>query len=251
MFNASHNRITFLPHGLFKNALEITEIDLSYNQLTVIETKYHFDGPLSLISFHGNRDCENKMIHVNRNNSSRGMFMKSQFEHELYCTERSFGNLWYFKPGRNTFDNVIEILECFSQSLLILDLSGCFIGKFNTKQIKSSLNRFRYLSELHLSDTKLTEFDLNILHMHNNLMVLDLSKNNLKSLRNVNVLRKLNLEELNLAGNQLENAWEVIQYLGSSVQCFGLSNNVVGNLNSTVFKRFMNLKALNLRFATI
>lgn len=81
-------------------------------------------------------------------------------------------------------ENPAKFLHCLSPALEKLRLHGRFIGKLDS----NTFSRFINLSYLDLSDTHLTDFDLSILENFNQLQLLDVSQNNLKSIGNVTLL---------------------------------------------------------------
>lgn len=54
------------------------------------------------------------------------------------------------------------------------------------------------------------------------------------------------LTSLNVSGNRLPNAFQLVNSLGSTIEILDLTSNFVGNLSASTFQRFINLKVLHL-----
>lgn len=321
--NVSHNGLSFIPWELVQQTPELTEIDLSYNELTNIDAKRLFGGagkltkiylshnslhsinsdafstltnlefidlrnnrfvkvaifssnfnlktihleenPIAsfdcsyskvmsstvsvflswknVTSFFGHSDCEEQQMRISSKSEFEGVVATENGTYELHCNEKSFISLRHFLAGRKSFENVSEILQCFMPTLWLLDFSGNTVENVNI----STFDRFVDLNTLFLSDTMLTDFDLEAIKNLKNLTKFDISHNNLRHLKNVGALESLdNLNEINLAGNDLENTQEVIQHMKPTIEKLDLSQNFVGTLNATTFERFTALKKLNL-----
>lgn len=92
----------------------------------------------------------------------------------------------------------------------------------------------------------LMDFDFGMLRS-DGLMKLDLSQNNLTFLRNVRLLEGFDsLEELSIAGNQLENIQDLIQHLKPAIMKLDLSGNAVGSVNEITFEWLTEMRSLNL-----
>lgn len=263
----SYNRLETLHSRLFENLIDLEYIDLSFNFLKhEIDSMFHDCTKLKTVHLENNTfyyvpmvnadevylswkyyfqfvdSTENdKKIHVVLNNEKDGFFRKSNEIIELHCNEQSFEDLNSFESNR--IMNVPELLQCFTSSLTWLNISGNFVGKVN-------LTTFQHLSldSLYLSNTHLEEFDLVVLENQTGLWTLDISNNNLKYLKNANVLANLqHVHELFVGNNQLNNIPEILQHLNPSLHVLDLSNNVVGSNIETIFEKFTDLIKLYLK----
>lgn len=272
MIHLSHNDINSINAATFANSTNLEYIDLSDNRFWSVPVFPHNkklkelhleNNPIltfscselssmsstslyfpwsSAISFHGDGDCEQKPMHVVRDYIYDGVLVTKEKTHEIHCCEQSFRNLTIFIAGHNSFANVGDLLQCFGQSIMHVDLSANFIGMLNT----AVLERFDGLTALSLSKTMLIDFDFNMLKSKH-LMKLDMSKNYLTHLRNVQLLEDLDsLEEFYIGGNHIENIPEIVQHLKPSILTLDLSGNFVGVLNTTTFEHLTALRSLNL-----
>lgn len=268
----SHNALDSIDFGVFATLNHLEYLDLSSNQFRSIPMlpNYHnlksihlennpFDPNFNchriprvraismhfswqmFITFGG---CEDRKFRVVHDEKHEGIVLRSNGQpDEIHCNVHSFKNLIHFISGHNAFENVVDITEYFYSTIETVNLSGNFIGKLNS----TTFERFIKLNRLSLNGTGLKDFDLEILKNSQHLLELDISQNNLNHLGSVQLLNDFGrLENLNAAGNQLNNAPEVIQHLGSKIEHLSLAGSFVGKLNSTSFKRLMELKTLNL-----
>lgn len=193
--------------------------------------------------FYGNWHCEQKQLRVLRNQQFQGTFLVSRGKYELHCNDYGFKHLREFLAGRNSFENVVEVLPCLDTSLESIDLSGNSVGKLDS----STVQRFINLKELFLSDTKLRSFDLNAIVTPDRLNSLDISLNSIRRIENIQHFgRFIFLRELKMARNQLENTPEIIQHLRPSVELLDASGNSMRLLNANTFRYLTSLKILNL-----
>lgn len=201
--------------------------------------------------FNGHKYCEGKHLRIVRDADDEGIFSTAEGTYELHCNDQSFRNLRYFRAGRNSFMNVIDVINSLDRPLSTLDLSGNVIDKLDLNTFK----RFINLHELSLSDTKLVHFDFGMVQSEKSLQSLDISYNNLKRLNNLALLRNfVELKKLNVAGNQLQGTSEITHYLNTGAEFLDLSNNNMGILYN--FERLTKLKTLivsnaNLTFTEI
>lgn len=320
--NTSHNRISEFPLEL-KNMSELTEIDLSHNELISINSKHRlkaatnlkkihlshnalqsinnhffidltnleyidlrsnnlrhipifsnnknlktihleensismFDGcfmttnrPISwffswkyFTSFDGHSFCAGAPFRVIKNSRFEGVIVQSDGQHELHCNDRSFHNIHRFIAGRNTFENVNDILHLLGHFVITSDLSGNKVEQLNS----TTFERFTALETLSLSDTTLPDFNFNSLRKQRHLRSLDISHNKLRSLDNMPLLERFNLHDFNVAGNDLQNTPEIFEYLQpTEIESLDLSDNFINTLNPTAFNQYIALKRLNLK----
>lgn len=199
----------------------------------------------SVTHFSGAPSCHGKQFHVVRDGDFEGVSMTSDGKHVLHCQEQNFELLHNFTAGRNSFENIAEILPCFSPAMKSMSLSNNFVGALNSTAFKLLPN----LNRLSLSNTNLTEFNLNVLLYQNEMLELDISNNNLKEPINVAILDTRGWDRLldfNVAGNQFENTQQIIQHLKSHLKKLDLSGNAVGKLNVTSLEHLASLETLSL-----
>lgn len=271
----SHNNLEQISDSNFKCATDLEYIDLRTNKLSSISsfsnnnqlrTVRYMENPIRefncsfllaarLISFHfswssvlsfNGQDCADKRIHVvspngngNVDNNDGISITAGTRQHTLTCHPKSFTSLNNFVAGRNAFDNVADILNCFTD-IHYMDLGGNYIGAFRSSALKS----FYFLERLNLSDTALLYFDVGDLRSPSQLKSLDLSQNNLKDIRNIAQANYLN--ELNLNENRLQNTPEIVQHLSATIQKLKLSGNFMGTVTPITFRRFTALQLLAL-----
>lgn len=201
-------------------------------------------------SFNGNENCTGKRIHVISSNSSDGGNNADNNDgistdintrrHTLSCRSKSFISLHNFVAGRNAFDNVVRILNCFDD-IHYIDLSGNFIGALPEAAFES----FYFLERLNLSGTLLSYFDVGALQSPSQLKSLDLShNNNLRDVRNISLANYIN--ELIIIDSNLQNTPEIVQNLAATILRLDLSGSFMGNINGMTFRRFLALHSLRL-----
>lgn len=194
------------------------------------------------LSFHGDGNCQQKPMHIVRDYQNEGVFVTTNGIHEIHCNEQSFENLTIIVAGRNSIANGGDLLQCLNPTVMHVDLSSNHIGKLDA----AIFQRFDRLVVLSLSNTMLMDFDFGMLKS-TGLMKLDLSQNDLKFLRNVRLLERYDsLEELSIAGNQLENMQDLIQHLKPAILKLDLSGNTVGSVNAITFEWLTEMRSLNL-----
>lgn len=141
-------------------------------------------------------------------------------------------NLMYLDASNAHIANAVDLVKYLGPSIWYLDLSGNSIGQLNA----TTFDKVTNLQELYLRNTGLSIFDSNPFEKLTMLFYLDVSKNNLNGL-NFTMFEKnfKRLQYLNVSGCQIENGFEVIKLLGSSMNILDLSGNHVGELNATTF----------------
>lgn len=144
----------------------------------------------------------------------------------------------------NSLVNIHEIIEHLGPNLEALDVSQNFVGTLNT----TTFERFSKLWNLKLSQTNLSAFDFNPFENLTKLAYLDLSNNKLRKL-NATLLSPTikQLAGLNIAGNNLENTYDIIPHLHSSVRVVDLSENYVGRIAEHTFSKCNTTEHLNLK----
>lgn len=265
----SHNMITHIHTDTFEESPNLVHIDLSYNSLNQIPTfppnkllSLHLEGntivdfdckwmakqnetyvqlPWTFIfAFDIDQTCRHRRMRVIPNDERDAIKIKPNGQIELYCREESFIGLRVFQAAPHAFDNIAEIIQCLGSSVEIFFLSNNIIGKIDP----IVFDRFEVLQRLRLSDTMLSEFDITRYRNRQRLIGLDLSQNNLKRLDKISLL--LNLQELDVAGNLIENIPEIIASLPVSLTYLDVSGNPLGVVDNTTFDWLTKLQSLKL-----
>lgn len=122
----------------------------------------------------------------------------------------------------NRIGNTPQIIYTLRSSIVQLDVSGNFVGKLNA----TTLDHFRALKKLGFSNTSLSFPDRNPFERLPNLIILDISHNNLEHLNFAMIAPNLKrLSELYAADCHIKNATEIIQHLSLRLETLDLSYN--------------------------
>lgn len=245
--NLKRNRLSNIP--TFPNSRKLEEVNLEENPISFFNyCNFLRMGLVSVYfswtkvnSFHGERSsaCDLKPLHIVRNNTSEGILVTPNGQYEMHFNANSLEKMDQFTAGRNAFVNVTNILNYLNPNISKIDLSGNVIEKLDI----NTFRRFAKIKSLDLSDTMLTEFHFGIFK-NKNLKRLDVSHNHLKYLNYSELLKDFQfLREFNAAGNQIQNAAELIEYLPRSIEKLDMSDSYVGKLNVT---RLIGLRTLKL-----
>lgn len=185
-----------------------------------------------------------KPFRIVLNNKMEGVWPSSDGNRiELHCSEGSFDNIRRLKFVNNHIENPNELIRCLSSSLEKLIL----IGNFTEKISSTSLEPLTNMWELIINGAQSMEFDFGSIKKPERLCTLDISRNNLKEIGNVSLLENFPLIFLlNVTGNELKNASEIIQHFRGSIARIHLNGNHVGKLNETAFEN-MDLYELYLK----
>lgn len=177
-------------------------------------------------------------IHITVNGENEGLFYRDG-KIELQCNELGFKNTERFHISN--VENPKDLLRCLTPSLKELELVNCNLGNLDIDFIQ----RFDNLREINLNNCSVSEFDL--IWLKDNVLSIDIPKNNLKKLGNVSLLKSFDrLMTLDVSENQLENVTELIQYLNPRINFLYLSGNNIGKLNDITFENLKNLDVLYL-----
>lgn len=187
--------------------------------------------------------CEIKRMRIVKNTTVEGILVTSNGKYEMHCTDECLGSIYTFRAGRDSFENITEVMQNFGSKIHSIDLSKNFIGELNTNSFK----RFIDLNELNLSETNLTKFGFDVLWNNMRISQVDISNNKLKHLSGIPSLQKYRLQTLNIGGNQIENMNEIIEHLDPSLEELDVSGNTVGNLTATTFQKLSSLQRLNMK----
>lgn len=268
----SHNQIAFLADDAFTNLTRLQFVNLNGNQCHWIDMFRNNKQMRHLLIANNpifNFDCNHflKMsaitveiswqdiryfqtnclgnqfnVFLNHTNHSDAILPAQR---EIYCNEQSFKSIQQFSAGRNKFENIGKMLQCFGGSALKeIDLSGNFVGIIN----RTVFSRFTNLEWISLSDTILLDFDFGMLDaQHTKLERLDVSSNNLMNLHQPNAIRNFRqLKQFIAAECQLRNAIEIISNLPAAIQYLDLSGNFIGQISSDTFQQLRHLHTLKL-----
>lgn len=274
----SHNNLSYIYYSSFKNLNNLKYLDLSFNLIDGVNFISIFPSTLKLkilrldnnpiivihddvkslvklgisvyISWKNIRQFSMEHMpkfNVILNSTEEGFIFSEESTSndsvQLHCNEKSFENVENFKLGTDQFENAAELMNFLTSSLKILDLSTNDIEKLEL----NFFERFVNLENLNLKATHLSEFDFSWLKNQKKLQKLDISANNMEKVVNASFLKSLeNLHQLNAQENQLKNTPEIIQYLKSSITNLMLTDNYVGEINTTTFEKLVNLEKLHL-----
>lgn len=244
------NRFWEVP--VLKENRQLKEIHLELNPIRNFSCSYMqwmdhvsiFVSWKSVQTFSGDRGCSERFLHI-VHNQTEGVFITSNGTYELHCHNQSFELLGNFTAGPNAFENVAAILPCLGPSIETINLANNLMTTLDSTAFKPFFN----LTRLSLRNTNLSEFNFNAFVYQIEVNELDISQNNLKSLNNIALLDSRpwdKLRELNVSGNQLTDARDLIKHLKSIVKRLDLSGNYVGSLNSTSLEWLTALETLRL-----
>lgn len=267
--NLSHNNITQIHEDAFVNLTYLEYIDFSDNNIQTLEmlnnnrklkTLIAINNPLSYdchnfsrldtlslrISWQNvesfNTNCKSMQFKAIVNGTREGIVHKSKGNFEIHCAKESMSQIAYFMAGRNKVENVNDFITCFGSTIQKMVLSNNFVGIVDNQMFE----RFTNLELLYLRETKLVEFDFDVLKNQQKLNKFDISDNGLKDLRNISTLANFDLMEFKASGNQFTNTQDIIKQLKSSIKVLDVSDNIMGHIQSTTFERFTSLFMLKL-----
>lgn len=267
----STNRIAIIADDAFANLTQLQYVNLNGNQCHWIDM-FRNNKHMRTLRIDNNPvynvDCNHflkmssitveiswndvRYFHTNCQGSQFNVFLRSNqsesmlpAQREIYCNEQSFKRIQQFSAGRNKFENIGKMLQCFAGSTLKeVDLSGNFVGRIN----RTVFSRFTNLEWISLSDTILLDFNFDMLTAQTGkLERLDISFNNLMHLNRPEFVQNFRqLRQFIAAECQLRNSHEIISNLPSSMQYLDLSGNVVDRISADLFHRLANLHTLKL-----
>lgn len=175
-----NNNIQEVVAGIFEHwSVGITDIDLSFNKIEVIEAQKrpHFDNKTNSISI-----THNKLVHIEPN----------AFPNSIKILNLDYNNLRYLING------VLEKLE------QLKELSLSHNQFYNLPFINNLIN----LRHFDFSYNNLVEIDAQLFSQHTKLQLLDLSRNNIEQVDNFSDLFQDKMNKnlaVSLAFNQLGN----------------------------------------------
>ncbi|XP_031623745.1 toll-like receptor 13 [Contarinia nasturtii] len=248
----SHNKITSRYLNYIK-ANKLEYLDLDNNSIDELTTSFYFLKNLKTLRLENNEIHGLDTVWLLRNeiaihvswkyvtkfhffylrgqiravvsNQNEGVFHKPDGSVELRCREMGFENLKLFRSVDVKFENVADVIRCFTPSLERLRIAG--------NELMSEFNFMWLENQKHL---KLLRIDLN---------------SNIK-LKNISYLKNFTkLNNLDLSYNQLENVTELIQHLNPSIKTLYLDRNYYDELNDATFQKLVNLKELRMRSSNL
>lgn len=152
-----------------------------------------------------------------------------------------------FIAAGNQFNNTQDIIQDLSTSIHELDLSDSVVS-LNS----STLNRFGSLKELGLRNTSLSLTNFNPFDNLLQLVKLDISFNDLKSVNFTKLSSTLlNLWEFQCVHCQIKNVSNIIQYFGKELSVLNLSRNFIGKVNVDTFSELLGIQRLSLSNTSI
>lgn len=257
---ALHNKLTFIPAGLFIHAPHLSQIDFSFNNITAVETGAfseltkldwlrldnnpirYYDGKIFLplhfrinaFSITWNNVEEFDVSNMNgifdfgySTQFSESFAFGKQIGATGYSTKfyakNHFEKLKVFNSTGSAVNNVVKLIQIFGPSIEVLDVSLNSIGKLNG----NIFDRFNNLQYLNLSGTNLASLDLDEIHNRKALKVLDVSYNDLSKINFAPSLGHFeNVDTLNLIGNKLVDIDFVTQTNFPKLSTLGISQNL-------------------------
>lgn len=273
----SHNNLSLINYNELANVPNLEFIDLSYNSLEeighadVFSTAKHFktlqlqNNPyrefngqfLQLLKREVTVNCSwknvttfgmegnvGKPIRILKNNGTEGVLSTADKKLNVFCHEGSFERIERVKFANNYVENISELFHCLTPSLRNLILSGRFAEKLNL----TSIERFENLTELTLNDGLLASFDFKAIEKLRKLQKLDISRNNLKQIVNLQHNPRSYIYELNLSGNYIGQIDASTFRKYSFLRKLYLSNTNLSFDNLTAFESLDGLETLNISY---
>lgn len=162
---------------------------------------------------------------------------------------KTIQNIHLFPKLKNLFaagnglENIREIIEKASKSLMFLDLSD---GKMESLN-ETTFDHLTQLQTLILKNTSLTLTDFDPFDPLFRLLSLDISQNNFTNVNFEMLSNTFNiLKELSMSNCQISNASQIIQQLSVSMEQLDLSGNNLAEFDLQTLEQFFNLRLLNL-----
>lgn len=221
---AAHNNMTNISEWTFFNVPNITEIDFSFNKITTLYASNFRRAPkLKVINLSNNR------IYNLGPETFRGLF-------NLRILDLSYNLVSTIDKNQFNANNSLESLRLESNPIIRID---CEVISFMVlTSVNISLNNVTKIDTSCLTDS--VQLDLE----NKSQVIFRVAKSN--SELHCSREHFKNLNQLNIAGNKLNNTVQVIELLGSSLESLNISSNSIGKLTSKTFKMLNNLLHLNL-----
>lgn len=228
IFVASQNRLSIIPEALFINAPMVAEVDFAYNEISVIDSSAFKNATkITILSLAYNEI--------------------SSVENETFST---LFHLHTLDLSNNRLQSIDQHLFKSNINLRELRLENNPIQRLDKQIFWPILNL--PLLELYISCENAREMDTSHFGRALEWQIDSDSGVSLKSTKSMSKMECMtggkftNLRHFNCSGNGLQNAAEIIELLGKSIETLDVSANHVGKLTAQTFKPFVNLKYLNL-----
>lgn len=228
ILDVSYNKLDNISGEIFINTPAITEINFAHNQLTTLHSDaFKKVTKLTTLSF-----AHNQIIFI---------------ENETFSTLRDLNSV-------DLSDNQIEVIDAdlfkYNTNLRELWLENNPIQRFDEQIFWPIVNLPSVM--LYVSCENALEMDTS--HYGGSLEwqvsadsgILLKSSKSLSHMECIRGGNFANIRHFNCSGNGLQNTSDVIDMLGSSIESLDLSSNNIGEIDAHTFKRFTNLKYLNL-----
>lgn len=152
-------------------------------------------------------------------------------------------NLQEFDVAENLIENISEIIGNLPASLTHLDVAGNYLGAVNQTTF-DWINRLEYLR---LSHTELTFNNSNPFKPLNELLILDISRNNLNE-SNFDLLDETlgKLITFNASRCNINGASKIVRKLNRNIEELDLTGNAWGEITANSLESFHELTMLNL-----
>lgn len=212
ILNLNDNAITRLNRSHFMNNTKLKWLNLQNNPL--IHFNFNIFSPnVKSITVH----LPSRSIHTLDVSCRRKNCLFKRFNDADY-----FENVRLFNASGNQFRNISELLEKLGSTLRTLDLSRNFVNELNI----SVLAEFPNLEQIKMSHANLSRTGFETFAYQSKLKLLDLSYNRLSDLSpKFACPRFVNLESLNLEGNQLTAIDSVVPALFPNLSTLSISRN--------------------------
>lgn len=244
----NHNKIRHIDYGVFSNLNKLEFVDLSNNKLKSIENIFPKGANLHTIHMEHNPmtifDCSlfellkfSIDIYVSWNQTqildisclNKWLYLRLNDRHELLSTADNTNRLHL---NHNSFRR-LKMITAKSEQMQNVQTMITFMSP-----VLKSFER------LDMRNSKLLEFDSSTLREMSTLKYLDISNCNLNHVKYPVVLGWMSFTEFYAGGNQIGNAFEILQFIGSGIKHLSLSQNFIGKINESTFSRLTNLESL-------
>ena len=228
-------------YNVFQNSSVLLDLDLSFNQLTVIHQEQFSQLP--------NLGCLNlqynsiKIIHPNSFASSSNLRVLDLAHNQLETLSSALfiglHHLEMLDLHRNLIDNISDNAFLHTDSLISLDLSHNLIRDLPV----SLFENLDKLEILKLTHNHLTTTNIVLIEGLRSLQSVDLSNNDIETFSCENIPQ---LENLDLSRNNISNL-DTTDFLNvSNVKLLKLDGNPVENITTPVFRHLVSLESLSL-----
>lgn len=219
-----NNMFSELNCNQFSSVMNMTMVMMSWKHAQGLDLSC-LDGDLKVIS----------------NDNSERVLPTRTGQIQFHCNANSFERVQYFIAGHR-IKNVLQLCSCLNPNVSTMDFSGNSLNHIPT----NAFQKFRNLQQLHLKGTTLKNLDFAVIQYQDRLRVLDVSYNAFESMTNLKLLESLQLQQFEVVRNNINNTLEIMGYLNPALLVLGISENLLGTLTAMTFRRFRNLRVLNI-----